>query len=110
MLSDWLVTVAVSSSRPSEKILSALVEAVLPALRGAGKAHADVDVRLRAASIAAALEKELYGEVRRFTGHAEGFIWFALSPDGKRMISGCWGGQVDYVARVWEVGTGKELM
>jgi WD40 repeat protein len=66
-------------------------------------------VRLRATRIAAAIEKSLYGELRRLTGHAEGDLWFALSPDGKKVVSGCWGRQPDYVARVWDVETGKEL-
>src|SRR4051812_45050469 len=77
--------------KSAEKELTELGEGVLPALRKAGEGHADVDVRLRATAIAAALEKQLYGEVRRFTGHADGHVWFSLSPDGKKMVSGCWG-------------------
>src|SRR3954453_17734105 len=54
------------------KKLEAIGEDVLPALHRAAKGHDDVDVRLRAAVLIAAIEKKLYGEVRQFTGHAEG--------------------------------------
>ena len=55
-------------------------------------------------------QKKLYGEVRRFAGSEEGVVGFALSPDGKKMASGCWVADKETVARVWDVKTGKELM
>jgi WD40 repeat protein len=36
-------------------------------------------------------------------------VAFAVSPDGKRLVSGCWQGTSEHVARVWDLGTGKEL-
>src|SRR5262245_37476896 len=47
------------------KKLEALGEDVVPTLRGVGRAHADVDVRLRAHVVAAAIEQKLYGELKR---------------------------------------------
>jgi WD40 repeat protein len=93
------------------KKLTDLGEDVVPALRRAEKAHPDVDVRLRAGVVAAAIEEKVYREVRRFTGSAEGVAAFALSPDGKKMASGCWGtGLTESVARVWDVRTGKQSL
>jgi hypothetical protein len=54
----------------AQKKLEALGEAALPALRRAARSHDDADVRLRASVLAAAIEKKVYGEVRRFAGHA----------------------------------------
>jgi WD40 repeat protein len=88
--------------------LESLGEAALPALRRVGKEHADVDVRLRAFVLIAAIERKLYGVVRRYEGTTAGVIAFALSPDGKRMVSGTWD-NTEQVARVWDVETGKEL-
>jgi hypothetical protein len=48
------------------KKLEALGEGVVPALRRAAKTHADVDVRLRAAVLAAAIEKGVRGPIRAF--------------------------------------------
>src|SRR5262249_43197081 len=56
--------------RSAGKKLIDLGEDVIGPLRRAAMTHADVDVRLRAGVLAAAIEKKLYGEVRRFTGHA----------------------------------------
>src|SRR5262249_24047873 len=62
------------------KKLEALGEDVLPALRRAGREHADPDVRLRAVFTASVIEKKVYGEVRRYAGHTAGGGGFALSP------------------------------
>src|SRR4051794_40816285 len=56
--------------KAAEKKLTDLGEDVLPALRRAAKEHDDVDVRLSAGVVARAIDKALFGEVRRFTGHA----------------------------------------
>jgi WD40 repeat protein len=93
----------------AEKKLFARGEDVLPALRRAKQNHDDPDVRLRSALLATAIQKTIDGEVRQFIGHTEGVNAFALSPDGKRMVSGSWGGSAERVARVWDVDTGKEL-
>src|SRR5262249_15438076 len=79
-------------------------------LRRAARTHSDIDVRLRAAVVADAIEKTLYGEVRKFEGHKEGVLAFALSPDGKKMVSGAWQNGTDHVARVWDLESGKELL
>jgi WD40 repeat protein len=96
--------------KAAQKKLTRIGEDVLPLLKKAGKSHADPDVRLHATVLAIELEKKLYGEVRRFTGSEEGVAAFALSPDGTKMVSGCWAAEKETVARVWDVRTGKELM
>src|SRR5262249_26965119 len=95
--------------KDAAKKLDGLGEGVVPALRRAGRSHPDVDVRLRAGVVAAGIEGRLYREVRSFQGHGTEGSAFALSPDGKRMVSGCWGDLSERVARVWDVETGKEL-
>src|SRR4051812_3266774 len=87
--------------KDAEKKLTALGEDVVPALRKASKQHADIDVRLRTMTIAAAIEKTLFGEVRVYKGHTDGVIVFALSPDGKKMASGSWKNYSEGVVRVW---------
>src|SRR5262245_53535116 len=63
--------------------LEALGEGVVPTLRGVGRAHADVDVRLRAHVVAAAIEQKLYGELKRFTGH-QGWVYrVVVTPNGR---------------------------
>src|SRR5262249_44967467 len=94
----------------AQKKLEALGEDVLPALRRASKSHDDVDVRLRAVLVVAAIDKKTYREVRAYEGHTDGPIAFALSPDGKKMVSGCWGNLTEHVARIWDVKSGKELL
>src|SRR5262245_45919643 len=87
--------------------LEALGERVVPALRRVGREHADVDVRLRAHAVAGAIEARLYGERRRFTGHTDGAIAVAVSPDGKALASGAWNAGRDHLVRLWDVKTGK---
>ncbi len=89
--------------------LAKLGERAVPLLRKAAKTHADPDVRLRASVVAAAIEARLYPEVRRFVGSQGGVGCLALAPDGKRMVSGCWGNQSEKVARVWDISSGKGL-
>src|SRR3954465_6720819 len=55
--------------KEAEKKLDALGEDVIPVLRRAAKGHDDVDVRLRAAVVAAAIQKRLFGEIHVFEGH-----------------------------------------
>src|SRR5215510_16513208 len=81
--------------------LEALGEAALAPLRAAATSHPDVDVRLRAAVLAAAIHKKLYGEVRRFTGHNGWVFRVVLARDGKQAVS------VGDAIRVWEVATGN---
>src|SRR5262249_6569892 len=95
--------------KQAQKKLTDLGEDTIPALRRAAKSHDDADVRLRAAMLVAAIEKATYGEKRRFTGHTEGVVNFALSPDGTRFVSASLGRGTEHVARVWDLQTGKEL-
>src|SRR5262249_25927201 len=95
--------------KAAENTLTEMGEGVVDALRAAGKSHADVDVRLRALVIAAAIEKGLATEVRRFEGHADGIIVLALSPDGKRLASASSQSGSEHVARIWDLATGKEV-
>jgi WD40 repeat protein len=85
------------------KKLEALGEEVLLPLRRASKSHPDVDARLRAGVIAAAIEKKLYGEVRCYKGHTGWVYRLVVTADGKYIIS-----SGDHL-RVWELDTGKEL-
>jgi WD40 repeat protein len=95
--------------KTAEKKLADLGEDVLPALNLAAKGHDDADVRLRALVVAAAMEKNLYGQQRSFPTHVHGSIEFALSPDGKRVVTcGGWKSN-DPIAHVWDVETGKLL-
>jgi WD40 repeat protein len=89
--------------KAAAKKLEGMEESVLPALRAAAKKHPDVDVRLRAAVVAAAIEKRLYGEIRCFKGHVGWVYRLVITPDGKHIIS-----SGDYL-RVWELETGKEV-
>jgi WD40 repeat protein len=89
------------------KKLEALGEDVVSTLRAAAQTHSDVDVRLRATVVAVAIEKKVYGEVRRFVGHKEGAITLALSPDGKTLASGSWHGGTEHAVLLWNVATGK---
>src|SRR5262245_1640468 len=64
------------------KKLDAIGEDVVPALRQASRALADVDARLRAGVVADAIEKRLYGEERVFEGHTWWVFRVAVTPDG----------------------------
>jgi WD40 repeat protein len=87
----------------AEKKLAALGEDVLPALRRASKDHPDADARLAALLLVAAIEKDVFREIRRF-GKGETADSLAASPDGKRIASGSFAGGA---VRVWDVKTGK---
>lgn len=84
--------------------LDALGEDALPALRRAGSSHADVDVRLRAGVVAAAIEARLYGLAKTLTGGGTGDCGVVVSPDGKWAVTGG-----DRDARVWDVRKGVEV-
>src|SRR5262249_25240745 len=53
----------------ASKKLQALGEDVIGPLRVAAKSHDDVDVRLRAAVLADAIERKVYGVLRQLVGH-----------------------------------------
>jgi WD40 repeat protein len=85
------------------KALDALGEAALGPLRRAAATLKDPDVRLRAAVVAAAIRRRLYGEVGRFTGHTGWVYRVAVTPDGKRAVTS------GDALRVWDIATGKEV-
>jgi WD40 repeat protein len=88
--------------KEAEKKLGDLGEDVLPTLRRAAKEHSDVDARLRAGVLAAAIEKKLFGEVRQYK--ASGWVCrCAVSPDGKKIVS-----NGDFM-RVFDLESGKKL-
>src|SRR6516165_3660139 len=89
--------------------LAAIGEPALEALKKAAKSHADVDVRLRAGVVAVAIEKKLWGEVRRFEAHKEGAYVVVVSPDGRLVASASGQGHTEHVVRLWEIDTGKEV-
>jgi WD40 repeat protein len=91
--------------KAAEKKLREIGEEALEQLKKAAKGHADADVRLRAIVLARAIEKGLYGEIRKFTGHTAAVRHIAVSKDGKRMLSG----SQDKTMRLWDLQTGKEI-
>src|SRR5947209_6850965 len=62
------------------RLLSAAGKAGLPALRRARDGD-DAEVRRRAAELVRDIEKRVYGERRVLTGHDNGVLSVALSPD-----------------------------
>src|SRR4051812_44104661 len=76
--------------RAAAKQLEALGEGALPALRCAARGHDDADVRLRATLLVRAIEARLYQQPLTFEGHTDGVVAVAVSPDGKRVVSGSW--------------------
>src|SRR5262249_21352028 len=77
--------------------------------REAGKSAADVDVRLRALVIAAAITRRNELEERSFVGHADGVNILAVSPDGKRLASASAQAGGEHAARVRDLVPGQEL-
>ncbi|HZU39209.1 MAG TPA: WD40 repeat domain-containing protein, partial [Gemmataceae bacterium] len=47
--------------------------------------------------------------VRKFVGHTEPNVLFAVAPDGKRLVSWSTGGTDEKILRLWDVETGREL-
>jgi WD40 repeat protein len=86
------------------KRLEGLGERVLPALRKTIRSGKDVDVRLRAAVVARAIQRKLWAELRRFEGHKGWVIRVVLTPDGKRAVSSGFDG-----LRLWDLQTGKTI-
>src|SRR5437763_14929515 len=67
--------------------LKEIGEPALDALRKALTSN-DAEVRCRAEDIAAFIEKKLYSEQLRFTGHNTGGTWsVCVSADGKRVLT-----------------------
>jgi WD40 repeat protein len=96
--------------RGAMKELEAIGEAALPALRRAGRDHADPDVRLRALVVASAVEGKICGERRRYSEPGDSPGQLALSPDAKLVATCGWIDKKDlHYIRVWELGTGKTI-
>jgi WD40 repeat protein len=94
--------------QPAQQKLLALGEEAAEPLRRAARTHEDADARIRSALLLSALEASLFKK-RLFVGHTEGVTNFAVSPDGKRFVSGGWDRGSEHVARVWDTLQGKEL-
>jgi WD40 repeat protein len=89
--------------KEASKKLETLGEPALASLRDAAKSATDADVRLRAAVLASAIHKKLFGEIFTLTGH-QGWVYRVIVlPGGKQAIS-----SGDFL-RVWDLQTGKEL-
>src|SRR5207248_8399401 len=89
----------------AEKRLREVGEPALAPLRKAAKSHPDPDVRLRAIVLAGNIDKGIYGEMRRLTGHTNTIRSVAFSRDGKKALTG----SMDKTMRLWDVETGKQL-
>ena len=92
----------------ASKALDQIGEDALPELRRAERSS-DAEVGRRAAAVIQAIGGRVFVEVRRFTGHTDGVITVAVSPDGRRALSGAWGGQADHTVRLWDLATAKEI-
>lgn len=90
--------------KQAQKKLEGLGPAVLASLRAAAKGHADVDVRLRAGVLAAAIEKRVSGEARVFEGHAGWAMRVVVLHDGKHAIS-----SDDAGLHLWDLEAGKPV-
>jgi WD40 repeat protein len=77
--------------------------AVLPALRRVIASRADVDVRLRAAVVAAAIRKRLYGPLATHQADKGWTVRVVLTADGKRAIS------CGDTISVWDLEKGKVI-
>jgi WD40 repeat protein len=95
--------------RAAAKKLEAIGEPALPALRKAETAHRDIDVRLRAGLVVSAIERTFWNEIRHFDSIDDAVPTLAVSPDGKRLVSGGWKEKGEYVFRLWDLESGKEL-
>jgi hypothetical protein len=90
------------------KRLEALGEPAWVALRQTAAATRDLEIRLRAERLAHIIAQRVFVEVRRFTGHSDGVITLAVSPNGKLALSGavCYQSK-DGAARLWDVANGR---
>ncbi len=89
----------------ASKRLEAMGEAALGPLRSAA-ASPDPEIRKRAEAILRAIQRRLYGERRRFDGHAPHWVvGVAIAPDGRKALTGGF----DRMMRLWDVESGREL-
>jgi len=100
-LIDQLGSEDFGTRKAAETKLTEAGEDALGALREIARTHPDVDVRLRAPVIAAALEKASAVEVSKFEGHTDGVLVLAVSPDGRRLASASAQSGSEQVVRVW---------
>src|SRR5207249_3594946 len=89
----------------ASKRLEAIGEPTLDALHKAAEDSTDAEVRKRSQAVLRAIQQRLFGEVRRFKGHTNWVIGVAISPDGRRALSGGF----DATLRLWDLEAGKEL-
>jgi RNA polymerase sigma factor (sigma-70 family) len=91
----------------ASKRLVAIGAPALELLRRAARDGRDLEVRRRAGQAVRAIERALFHEVRRFTGHPadEWLGRVALTPAGRRAVSVGPDG-----LRCWDLATGKQLL
>ncbi|MBY0228841.1 MAG: WD40 repeat domain-containing protein, partial [Gemmataceae bacterium] len=100
----------IDKRKDAEKGILEIGEPALPALRKAAAEHADADVKLRAIVLQQKIKKGLYGELRKFVGHAgdgdsSGIRGIAVTSDGKRAITA----GTDQKLIVWDLDAGKQV-
>jgi WD40 repeat protein len=100
---DQLGSKDLKARTSAARALTDLGEEAITPLRWTIKTHPDVDVRLRAAVVAATIQKQLTGV--QVVYKASGWVCrCAVTPDGKKVV--CLGDSI----RVYELSTGKELL
>jgi WD40 repeat protein len=108
-LIDQLADNKFARREAASKELAAIGEPAWAALVKVVAGTPDLEVRGRARRLLATIGKRAFVEVRRFTGHSDGVLTVAVSPDGRRALSGSWQGETDTFVRLWDVATANEL-